>query len=131
MTLGKQHVGMRMTKGNLARAYAFCGRCVDAESALLDVLDGVDDNHPDWFECMYGYVRIETQLGHIAEAEKTCQTMLRKVMSDGTKSPRFRLTLELLANIYLRSGQAEQLSLLRKRHTWMNVDNIERPSLFL
>lgn len=130
-TLGKQHVGMIMTRGNIARANAFCGRWAQAESVLLDILDYVDDNHPNWFECMYGYVRAETELGRIAQAEAGCQKMLQKVMSKGEKDLRFRSTVELLGNVYHRSTQHENLSQLKTKYTWIDGNNIERPPLLL
>jgi len=130
-TLGKGHVGMIMTKGNIARANALCGRWGQAESVLLDMLDYVDNNHPNWFECMYGYVRAETELGRIAQAEEGCTKMLQKVMSEGEKDLRFRSAVELLGNVYHRSTQHENLSQLKAKYTWMDENNIERPPLLL
>jgi len=130
-TLGKQHVGMIMTKGNLARANAFCGRWVEAKSVLLDILNYMDEDHPNWFECMYGYVRAETELACIAQAEAGCQKILQKVMSGGEKNPKFRSTVELLGNVYYRSTQHEKLSQLKTKYAWINEKNIERPPLLL
>ena len=100
-------------------------------TALFDVLRRVDDNLPDWFEFMYGYVRAETQLGCFAEAEEGCQKMLRKVTPEGGKATRFRSTIELLGNVYYRSAQLEKLSQLNSKYTWIDMKNIERPPFFL
>jgi Tetratricopeptide repeat len=57
-TLGRDHVGMNTTKGNLARAYVKCQRWGDAELVLSQMLDLIRDDHPDWIETMYGYAHV-------------------------------------------------------------------------
>ncbi|KAG9249104.1 hypothetical protein BJ878DRAFT_151483 [Calycina marina] len=76
-TLGGDHVGMNMTKGNLARAHIKCQRWSDAEFVLSQMLDHIKDDHPDWFETMHGYVHVQIQQGKTSQATQSYEFILR------------------------------------------------------
>ncbi len=68
-TLGNDHVGMNMTKGNLARAYVKGERWRDAEMLLGEMLKFVNEEHPDWLETVYGFAHVKVKLGKTDQAE--------------------------------------------------------------
>ena len=74
-TLGREHVGMNMTRGNLARAYVKGKRWGDAEVVLEEMLERVGVEHPDWVETMYGFVHVKVRLGKMEEAERSYEKM--------------------------------------------------------
>lgn len=115
-TLGQQHVGMSMTKGNLARAYVQCERWEDAEKLLVQMLSLINDDHPDWIHSMSGYVHVQIHFGRLEEAEKNCKAMLHKISPTkvpGKNDPRAVKAAEQLANIYRGTGRSDELSILK------------------
>ncbi|EXJ70654.1 uncharacterized protein A1O5_05644 [Cladophialophora psammophila CBS 110553] len=115
-TLGKEHVGMNMTKGNLARAYVLCGRWYDAEKFLLEMLSHIKDDHPDWIQTMSGYIHVQICSGRLEEAEKNCTKILRKITQENgfcKDDPRTAVVVKQLANIYVNTGRSDQLSVLK------------------
>ena len=82
-TLGHDHVGMNMTKGNLARAYVKCQRWSDAELLLGQMLELIGDDHPDWKETMHGYVHVQIQLGKVSQAQNNYQKLSQTLAQKG------------------------------------------------
>lgn len=113
-TLGPDHVGMNMTKGNLARAYVRCQKWSDAEAMLSQMLDIINDEHPDWIETMCGYVHVQIQLAKFSQAEDNCRNMLQKLVKSkggGSDSLQRRKVMELQDQITsrtTRSGSSQQ-----------------------
>ncbi|KAK6379724.1 hypothetical protein LTS17_005797 [Exophiala oligosperma] len=115
-TLGQEHVGMNMTKGNLARAYVLCGRWYDAERVLLEMLSLIKDDHPDWVQTMSGCIHVQILSGRLEEAEKNCTKILRKITQENglcKDDPRTTVVVKHLANIYVNTGRSDQLSVLK------------------
>lgn len=75
-TLGNDHGGMVMTKGNLARAYVRSGRPDLAMEILRDVFCTVKEDHPSWAEIMTGQAEVQLILGQFANALESCQKVL-------------------------------------------------------
>ncbi|TVY89235.1 hypothetical protein LAWI1_G005855 [Lachnellula willkommii] len=71
-TLGEDHVGMSMTRSNLARAYALSGHLEEAEGVLWRLLKVLPLDYPDWIHNMFGYVRVRVRQGKLAATEKDC-----------------------------------------------------------
>ena len=74
-TLGNDHVGMNMTKGNLTRAYVRARRWSEAEVLLTEMLNIMKDDHPDWGETMYGFVHVNIQQGKLEQAQTGFEQM--------------------------------------------------------
>jgi tetratricopeptide (TPR) repeat protein len=85
-TLKEDHVGMHMTRGNLARAYARCHRWDKSESLLTDMLGLIDSGHPNYVETMCGLAEVQINLGKLDEADASCKQILRKLESEQTRA---------------------------------------------
>jgi tetratricopeptide (TPR) repeat protein len=85
-TLKEEHVGMHMTRGNLARAYARCHRWDKSESLLMDMLGLIDDGHPNYIETMCGLAEVQINLGKLDDADASCKRILRKLESEQTRA---------------------------------------------
>ena len=128
-TLGDEHVGMNMTKGNLARAYILCGRCADAEVLFGQMLSVLRDDHPDWVFTMSGLVHVQIRLGRFDEAERNCNTILEHIAHTrllAAHNPQTLAVVEQLANIYLKTGRSGQISSLRTTYPAMDETKIDR-----
>lgn len=147
-TLGESHVGMRMTKGNLARAYAKCNRWEEADRCLSEIISDIQEDDPDWIRSSIGHARIQIRLNKLSEAESTCRAILAKMTTQGTSLlTRLRsltwvdvllrirglqqdreaalkinqgITAGLLAEIFKRQGAIEALDSLR--YEYPNLD---------
>ncbi|KAL8985686.1 MAG: hypothetical protein Q9177_004368 [Variospora cf. flavescens] len=121
-TLGDKHVGMTMTKGNLAKAYVNSGMWVEAEQILTQVLKATPTEHPDWVHTISGYVFVQIQLQRWRDAEKNCMTVLelvrrKKVLAKD--NPRIIVIAEQLAHIYLATGRSSESKTLRAEFSAM------------
>lgn len=153
-TLGENHIGMRMTKSNLAQAYAKSGRWGDADQCLLQIIPGIHEDDPDWIRSKIGHARIQIRLNKLAEAEDTCQSVLARLAtpeqslltklrsltwinillnlrgfkqdtSAGTRV-RQQATAGLLAEVFERRGNREGLEELRHRYPDLDEDTLEK-----
>lgn len=116
-TLGEKHVGMAMTKSNLARAYVLSQRWEDAEPLICDVLAIHVDGQPDWIEALSGYVYVQIQLGRLTEAEQNCDRMLdiiRQTKVLAMDHPRTIIVAQHLAKIYLVTGRFAEIATLEE-----------------
>jgi len=128
-TLGEEHVGMTMTKSNLARAYMLSHRWKDAELLLRQMLAVLVDEHPDWIDAMSGYVHVQIQLGRLNEAEKNCNRMLEiieqtKVLA--TDHPRTIAVAQQLGKIYLVTGRSHEIATLEGRIPAMKKGKVDK-----
>lgn len=121
-TLGEAHVGMHMTKSNLARSYARSGRWAKAEITLAELLEFTNEAHPNWFRIMSGYVYVLMQMKHYDEAELTCLKLYRKLKGDGSNPMQVKLAAQMLAKVYLCQDQLEKLSKLQLQHPTINPE---------
>ena len=88
-TLGDDHVGMHMTKGNLARAYARSRQLDKAMAVLDEMFERIGPKHPNWSEVMTGRAEVEIKLGQLAEASRTCREVLQQMdLEEQPKLPR-------------------------------------------
>jgi tetratricopeptide (TPR) repeat protein len=69
-TLGHRHVGMNMTKYNLARAYNALGRWTDGEKVLLNRIGHLFSSHPDYIIAIAELAWVYKNLERFDEAEK-------------------------------------------------------------
>jgi tetratricopeptide (TPR) repeat protein len=69
-TLGNAHVGMSMTRYNLATAYAEQERWRESEAVLKQQLEVVSPRHPDWVISMTQLARVYEQQGRREEAQE-------------------------------------------------------------
>ncbi|ETI21604.1 hypothetical protein G647_07951 [Cladophialophora carrionii CBS 160.54] len=114
-TLGEEHVGMNMTKGNLARAYVLCERWAEAEKLLREMLSVLKDDHPDRIQTVSGYIHVQIRSGRLGEAERSCTEALRKISQENGRckdDPREAVVAKQLASIYVATGRSDQLSAL-------------------
>ena len=58
-TLGEKHVGMNMTKANLARANIKCDRWADAEPLIHESYAQTAEDHPNWIDVATGLDRVQ------------------------------------------------------------------------
>lgn len=93
-TLGQNHVGMLMTKGNLARAYVRSKRLDDAMALLEETLLDTKVTHPNWAEIMTGKAEVQLLLGKLEYAEATCRDVLRRL--DTAKQPQAHWVLSFV-----------------------------------
>lgn len=117
-TFGESHVGMSMTKSNLARAYVRLKRWKDAAELLKVLIPGIPPSHPDWFHAMSGYVEVRLYLGELAEAEKDCSAMLDRITVQkalALDNPRTVVIAEQLLKIYCAQERYGEIPALRKR----------------
>jgi tetratricopeptide (TPR) repeat protein len=131
-TLGERHVGMNMTKGNLARAYVLCERWNNAQELLRQMLAVIKEDHPDWIHSMYGYAHVQIQLGRLNEAEINCNRMLDKIVETKTlarENPRTSKIVEQLARIYRDTGRSKQISILKARFPSLDEAYVKKDSV--
>lgn len=128
-TLGDAHVGMTMTKGNLAKAYVNSGRWIQAEQMLAQILKSTPTDHPDWVQTISGYVYVQIQLQQWGDAERNCLNVLdqirrKKVLA--RDNPRIIVIAEQLAHIYLATGRPDESKALRAEFSAMHTGFAEK-----
>ena len=69
-TLGEQHIGMNMTKYNLARAYNALGRWRDGETVLRKQIGSIPSWHPDYVAAITELAWVCRNLNRLDEAEE-------------------------------------------------------------
>lgn len=128
-TLGEKHIGMTMTKANLARAYVLCEKWADAESILRVILSTVSDDHPDWIHTLSGLVHVQINLGRWDEAEKNCDQMLDHIKIKKTlevDNPRTIAIAEQLARVYASTGRLDRVPALKAQFPAMDTEDFKR-----
>ncbi|KIW02607.1 uncharacterized protein PV09_06055 [Verruconis gallopava] len=125
-TLGDNHAGMSMTKGNLARALALCGEWVSAEKVLGPLLNAMPAEHPDWIHAKYGYIRIQARLGQSDEVERSCNALLDQIAKGKILSldnPRTTAIAEELFKVYRAKNRLAEIRALKKRIPSLDENN--------
>ncbi|EXJ96108.1 hypothetical protein A1O1_01234 [Capronia coronata CBS 617.96] len=125
-TLGEKHVGMTMTKSNLARAYVLCERWAEAETLLTGLVDVIPPRHPDSIHNRSGLVHVKIRMGKLAEAERDCLALVddvecKKIIDPD--SPRAGIIYEQLLEIYQLQDRGAELEAVRKK-----VPSIQPPA---
>lgn len=129
-TLGEEHVGMSMTRANLARGYVLCKKWKEAEETLRTMLPMIPSDHPDWIHTMSGYAQVRIHLGQLEEAEKDCNKLLDMITRTKLLSlddPRTVATAEQLFTIYRAQGQVDKIAVIKKRIPCADENNNLRP----
>jgi metal-responsive CopG/Arc/MetJ family transcriptional regulator len=117
-TLGEQHVGVTMTKTNLARAYVLSKKWTEAESLLSGLVNVIPMEHPDAVHNMSGLIHVRTRMGKLIEAEQDCLMLLDSIRSKHIlpmNSPRVLAVHEQLLEILVLQGRLEDSESLKKR----------------
>ena len=117
-TLGENHVGMSMTRSNLARAYFLCERWADAEGLTRGLLEQVPGDHPDWVHIMSGFVFLLVRRGRLEEAEANCCRALDLITKEkvlAMDSPRTVIIGQQLIEVYRKQGREGDVEALKKR----------------
>lgn len=128
-TLGDEHVGMTMTRSNLARAYVLCERWTDADHLLRELLKVIPSGHPDRINTMSGLVHVEIRMGRLDEAERDCLALLdlistKKILPPD--SPRTVAINEQLLEIYTLQNRTSDMEILKKRLPVLNTPPTSR-----
>ena len=116
-TLGDDHVGVSMTKWNMARAYFLLERWEDAEELTSSLLTTVPEDHPDWIDLQSGYVFLLVRLERLQEAEEKCKSMLESILKAkllDMRSPRPVAIAQQLVIIYRKQERDEQINDLKR-----------------
>ncbi|KAK0714746.1 hypothetical protein B0H67DRAFT_553402 [Lasiosphaeris hirsuta] len=134
-TLGKTHVGMAMTKGNLSRACMLSGDWERARGLLTELQKIVAKEHPDAIYLEWGWAFIK--LYHDKDldgAKEHCERVLQTVV--GTKvlpvdNARVLDTAEMLLRIYQGESREEDVKNLRKTFPGVGTGKARGPVDFL
>jgi tetratricopeptide (TPR) repeat protein len=113
-TLTDVHVGMQMTKGNLARAYVRCQRLSDAEDTLKDLIATISstEDNPNLVEIKCGYADVLIRMGKLVEAQRVCNEVLTYLRSLSTISALpLQIRLLLPKNLTRASDRHEQAAI--------------------
>ncbi|KAG9783967.1 hypothetical protein KCU88_g2950, partial [Aureobasidium melanogenum] len=117
-TLGEKHVGMTMTRSNLARAYVLCQRWDEAECLLSGLIDNIPREHPDSVNTRSGLVHVRIRMGKLSPAERDCLALIDEIehnKTNGPASPRALAIYEQLLEIYrLQNRKPDLQALLAK-----------------
>ncbi|KAL2427226.1 hypothetical protein ABEF95_002489 [Exophiala dermatitidis] len=117
-TLGEKHVGMTMTRSNLARAYVLCQRWDEAECLLSGLIDNIPREHPDSVNTRSGLVHVRIRMGKLSPAERDCLALIDEIehnKTTGPASPRALAIYEQLLEIYrLQNRKPDLQALLAK-----------------
>ena len=117
-TLGEDHIGVSMTRSNLARAYSLSKRWTEAEENLRLLLNQIPSEHPDWFHAMSGYIHVQMKLGHVKDAENISIDIMDKVTRTKALTldhPRTVIIAKQLSNIYRMQGRTDKIAASKKR----------------
>lgn len=130
-TLGDKHVGMTMTRGNLARAYVLCERWAEAEALLSGLLESVPEDHPDSINTRSGLVHVRIRKGKLAEAEEDCARLLAVVRRKrdpilAPDSPRAIAIHEQMLEIYRLQNRPAELETLSREMPALNVPSLRK-----
>lgn len=128
-TLGDDHVGMTMTKGNLAKAYVNSGRWIEAEQILAQLSKSTTKDHPDWVRTISGYVYVQIQLKRWCDAERNCvdiMDLIRRKKVLAKDNPRAIVVAEQLAHIYLATGRPLQAKALRTEFSALHTGGADK-----
>jgi hypothetical protein len=115
-TLGKDHVGMIMTRSNLARAYAISKCWRDAADILQDLSKAIKDDHPDWVNIMCGYVHFRVKMGLLEETEEDCKELLEAIIKRKVIALHDPLTFgvaETMVRVDEKTGREEEIIALK------------------
>lgn len=115
-TLGEDHIGMSMTKSNLARAYSLCKRWGESEALLTTLLERIPAEHPDYIHVMHGYVHVLVKLKRLEEADAICNSLLSTITETevlAIDNPRTVAIAELLSSIYQAQGRRGKIASLK------------------
>ena len=126
--VGEAHIGMYMTKWNLARAYFRMNQWSEAEGLALDLLKVVPQNHPSWVDLESGYAYLLTRTGRLQHAEERCSLLIDQIMKNGIitrNSPRTIAIAEQLLVIYRQEGREDDIKKLKKMVPKMDEKNIK------
>lgn len=137
-TLGDDHVGMFMTKGNLSRAYIRNNQWEQAGDLLKWLRKIISPDHTDWVNAEWGYAFYVLHHEDDADnAEKCCKTIISKVFETQLLSPsnsRVIATAEILLRIYEEQGRHDEIEELKekfpdvgKNKARTSVDNLPLP----
>lgn len=125
-TLGDDHVGMHMHKGNLARAYSAMREWPKAQQYLEDILPSIDRRHTDWLRGMIAYARILIRQDKFAIAEQVCLNAL-VIAVDSSDSMKDASTIRgLLVHIYQRTDKQNQALMLLTQYPNTPTDVMEQ-----
>jgi tetratricopeptide (TPR) repeat protein len=126
-TLGPNHAGTTMTRGNLARAYVRCQRWSEAEALLVETVGAVSRENRDWVHVVSGYVHVLMQLQRWDDAERNCRDVLdfassktKKQKSLTVDGSRVVAVAEQLAQIYHATGRSGEVKALKERFPAMD-----------
>lgn len=125
-TLGAKHVGLSMTKGNLARALALCEEWALAEELLVPLLQTIRPDHPDWVHTKYGLARVQARLGKREAVEEACLEMLDQISKSkmiALDSARTIAIAEELLKVYIFQNRLLDVIALKKRVPALNEEN--------
>ena len=129
-TLGKDHIGVPLTRWNMARAYFLLERWADAEQTVCSLLPVMPEAHPDGIALRSGYVFLLVHLNRLPEAQEQCEALLHSVTRPrtvtllerilktdvpGEESPRKAAIAQQLMVIYQKQGLQYEMETLMKR----------------
>lgn len=117
-TLGKTHIGMAMTKGNLSRVYIQCGDWERARELLSDLQKFLPKEHPDYIYLEWGwaYVKLYGD-SDLDGAKEHCERVLQTVLETkvlGLDNARVVDTAEMLLKIYQGEEREEDVKRLKR-----------------
>jgi tetratricopeptide (TPR) repeat protein len=117
-TVGHRHVGMNMTKYNLARAYNALGRWLDGEKVLINQIGHLFSTHPDHIIATAELAWVYKNLKRFDEAEKSYLNVLDEMtagLQRGVNQVHIRRVARQLEDTYVETGQQTKIDGLRKR----------------
>lgn len=117
-TLGDDHVGMIMTKGNLCRAYIYCEKWQKAGELIEQLHEIVPLEHPDRIHLKWGYAYVLLHEGRLSEAESCCTAVLssiEEVKSVDIDRPRTLAIAEVMLAILQKQGRKGEIEQLMAR----------------
>ncbi|KAK5461376.1 hypothetical protein LTS15_003439 [Exophiala xenobiotica] len=128
-TLGDEHVGMTMTRSNLARAYVLCEHWGKAEIELSGLLEVVPSDHPDYINTLSGMVHVRIRMGKLEQAEIDCTKLVNIIQTKKiipVNSPRALSVYEQMMEVYQLQGRHSEMEALRKKMPTAKAPQPER-----
>jgi tetratricopeptide (TPR) repeat protein len=116
-TLGERHVGLAMTRGNLARAYARCEKWAKAEEVLMSLEEIMPKEHPELPATIIGLAKVRIRTERLQEAEADAKRVL-EMLSSGKQSSELQIqeAVELLLKIYKMEKRQDDAERLLSQH---------------
>jgi tetratricopeptide (TPR) repeat protein len=111
-TLGYQHIGVQMTRFNLARALNALGRWTEGEEILKKQVGNLIPTHSDFTITVAELAWTYKNLGRLDEAETYYQLALDttlKMQNMGVNRRRTRKIMDQLKDIYSTQGRDEKI----------------------